>query len=519
MRTTGNSYSEFERFKFAVNKVVESGIDLTTEHHDWAVIGYICASFGESGREPFHKLSSLYPDYSREDSDEKFSYCLKSYNGEVGVGTFYKMCQEHGVDISLPRGPRPKTARQKNQERENKFKLMREHVLSAYSVRFNTWKNRVEIRDGKQDWQPLCERDLNTIYTCLQEAGINARPNEVNAMLGSRDFSDDYDAVCDWLSHLKPYDPDCGTDYIRDFFIGHLEFGDPEHTELYERMLRKWFVGMVALWIGKVDENPLMPVFCGTQHIGKTFFIRHILPPELREYFKEPNPRDPVDKDFMISLSEVVMIFLDEFSISSAMKSDAFKAIITSTQSNLRDAYGHFREVRKRKASLIGATNYQQFIRDVEGIRRYLGIDLVGTVNLFDRPLCYEGAYAQALWLLENGFKPKPTHDESMLLTEHNLSFLEPNDCEEALSVFLRKPGNQYEGEWMSSGEISQELTNRNFRGKGFSNVDIGKSLKRMEFENKIIRGKTRYHVVIADYDRQRRERASLVSNEDELPF
>ena len=59
MRITSNSYSEFERFEFAVNKVVESGIDLTTEQHDWAVIGYICASFGESGRKPFHKLSSV----------------------------------------------------------------------------------------------------------------------------------------------------------------------------------------------------------------------------------------------------------------------------------------------------------------------------------------------------------------------------------------------------------------------------------------------------------------------------
>lgn len=54
---------------------------------------------------------------------------------------------------------------------------------------------------------------------------------------------------------------------------------------------------------------------------------------------------------------------------------------------------------------------------------------------------------------------------------------------------------------------------------KDVSQLTIGKSLKRMEFETKIIHGKTRYHVVIADYDRQRRERESLVSNKDELPF
>ena len=83
MRQTINSATELERFEYAVNKVVENGIDLTTVQHDWAVIGYICASFGEQGRESFHKLSSLYPDYHREEADEKFSYCLQSYNGEV----------------------------------------------------------------------------------------------------------------------------------------------------------------------------------------------------------------------------------------------------------------------------------------------------------------------------------------------------------------------------------------------------------------------------------------------------
>lgn len=515
MRQTINSATELERFEYAVNKVVENGIDLTTAQHDWAVIGYICASFGEQGRESFHKLSSLYPDYHREEADEKFSYCLQSYNGEVKVGTFYKMCQDHGIDISLPRGPKPKSTEQKQKERENRFRLMREQISRRYKVRFNVWKNRVEITEDGSGWKTLDERDLSTIYTRLQDAGLNVKISEVNALLGSRDFSTDYDVVRAYLDALPPYDPASGTDPIRDFFIGHLRFGDPEHTALYERMLRKWFVGMVALWLGQVSENPLMPVFCGTQHIGKTYFIRHILPPQLRDYLKEPNPRDPVDKDFMISLSEVVMIFLDEFSISSNLKSDTYKAIITSTQTNLRDAYGHFREVRKRKASLIGATNYRQFIRDAEGIRRYLGIDLTGTVNLSEHPLDYEGAYAQAIWLLNNGFDPKPDHDESLLLTDHNHSFLEPNDCEEALAVFLRQPQGEADGEWMTSGEIFQEMANRNFRGRGFSTSDIGRAMKRLGFQSKILKGKTRYRLVIADYDRQRRDRADIDSDDD----
>ena len=51
-----------------------------------------------------------------------------------------------------------------------------------------------------------------------------------------------------------------------------------------------------------------------------------------------------------------------------------------------------------------------------------------------------EGAYAQALYLLDHGFQPKPTHDESQLITEHNRRFEEPNDCEEAILTFLKQP-------------------------------------------------------------------------------
>ena len=57
-----------------------------------------------------------------------------------------------------------------------------------------------------------------------------------------------------------------------------------------------------------------------------------------------------------------------------------------------------------------------------------------------DFPLPYEGAYAQALYLLDHGFQPKPTHDESQLITEHNRRFDEPNDCEEAILTFLKQP-------------------------------------------------------------------------------
>lgn len=517
-------YSDLEQLELIARRIAESGVDITREYGDWISVTFACASLGEAAREAYHTICRQYPEYRREDCDEKFDNCLRTGRGDIRLATLVKMAKDAGIDISLPRGPRPKTDVQRKEERENRFKLIRQKIEEQYEVRFNVWKNRVELRelpDG--DWTPITDRDLSTLFTRLQEQGLPVKLNDLKALLESRDFSKDYDAVATWLDSLQEYNPETDPDYLQEFFAGHLQYGDPENGEFYQKMLVKWLVGMVKLWTGRAYENPIMPVLCGSQYIGKTYFIRHLLPPELRQYYKEPNPRDPVDKDFIISLSEVVMIFLDEFSISSDMKSDAYKAIITSVQSNLRDAYAHFREVRPRKASLIGATNQQQFIRDSEGNRRYIGIDLIGTTNLNDYPLPYEGAYAQALWLLNNGFDPKPTQEESVLISEHNRNYMIPNDCEEALKSFVRKPSGDETVEAFSAGELMQELNCRGFRGQAFNANNIGKAMRRMNFDCKKINGNNKYLVVIADNDRQKSERIAAAHSEEdtseEAPF
>ena len=67
--------------------------------------------------------------------------------------------------------------------------------------------------------------------------------------------------LCTWLNGLKPWNPNTDPDYLRDFYIGHLEFNDLESEDFYDLMLKKWHVGMVALMLGRISENPQMPIF------------------------------------------------------------------------------------------------------------------------------------------------------------------------------------------------------------------------------------------------------------------
>ncbi len=507
-----SNFTDLEYLELLARRVAEGGIDMTADYGDWINVVMACASLGEQGREACHTICSQYPRYSREECDEKFNNCLRTGRGDVTLGTLVKMCQDYGIDTQKPRGRRPTSKKEKAEERANRFKVAREKLSSMYELRYNTWTLRVELREPGSEWRNVEDRDIDTIFCQFQNDGLNIRQNEVRALLNSRDFVKDYNVVISYLEGLKPWNPDVDPDYIGDFFCGHLEFNDTENEKFYDTMLRKWFVCMVALWLGKVKENPLMPVFCGSQHIGKTFFIRHILPPELRKYFREPNPREPIGNDYLITLSQMTLIFLDEFSISSALKSDTYKAIITSTQLILRAPYGHYSELRVRKASLIGATNHMQFIRDVEGNRRFVGIDLKGTVDLDAFPLPYEGAYAQALYLLEHGFEPKPSQEESQLISSHNRSYMEPNDCEEALQTVLRKPEGLEASEALTAGDIMRSLYYSGFRGREFSASEIGKTMKRLGFESKLIRGSRKYLVVKIDpqvHDNENKEDAN----------
>ncbi|MBP3756424.1 MAG: PriCT-2 domain-containing protein [Prevotella sp.] len=501
-----NSYSDLEHLELVAQRLAEAGKDITADHGDWIDVTFACASLGEQAREAYHTICSLYPGYKREECDEKFDNCLKTGHGLVTLGTLMKLAQDAGVDITLPRGRRQKSEEQKKAEQVNRIQAMREALLQQAEWRFNTWRQRPEVREKGQSWKPVQDRDLDTYYCRLKEQGLNVKLQDVKSLIFSRDFCQDYDAVSAWLNSLKPWNPETDPDYLKDFYVGHLEFGDPENEPFYDQMLKKWHVALVALMRGRINENPQMPIFKGHQHIGKTFFVRHILPPELSDYRLEVGPSERIDKDFVISLSETPLILFDEISFGSSQKNEAFKYIVTSSKSNVRDAYAHFRESRQRRASLIATTNEDNFIRDSQGNRRYLAIDLKGTVDLDAFPLPYEGAYAQALYLLDHGFDPKPTQEESQLISEHNRSYMESNDCEEALRTILSLPDGQAAEEALSAGDIMRELTLRGFRGRDFTTNSIGKTMKQLGFESKVIRGTRKYLVVRVDYDMHSRE-------------
>ena len=518
MKTIVNSISDQEYFELLCQRISDACVNIAHTYDEYLTLCFICVEFGDVGRKWFHLLSSVDEKYDRSECDRKFDNAVKTTQHKYTIGTLVDIAKKMGVDTTKPRGRHKKTENERQEEQANQMKQIVQKMRDWASWRFNIWLNRPEIQEPGGQWKPICERDLSTFYCRLKEAGLRVKLQDVQAIIFNRDFTSDFDPFQSYLNMLPKW-KDGDPDYIHEFFVDHIIFGDPENTELYDVLFRKFFVGMVALWLGKAMENPLMPVLTGKQHIGKTYLIMNILPPELQSYIHCVNPAARVDKDFELSLSETPLMFLDEFSINSVTRSEAYKYAITSSTSYIRDSYGHFREKRFRKASLIAATNNERFIRDPEGDRRFVAVAVTDTVNLNDNPLPYEGAYAQAVYLLDNGFNPKPTQQESQLISEHNIPFLVPNDVEEALRTFVRIPESRENPEAYSSGDLLKELNLRGFYGRDMKVINVGKAMKSLGFESKKVRGTYKYLVVFADIDRQKRERIEDAMSENEMPF
>lgn len=71
-------------------------IDITGNYNDWFTVGSALSSLGEDGRYWYHVCSSMSPSYSREETDKKFTECLRSIT-KVSIGTFFYLCQQYGI--------------------------------------------------------------------------------------------------------------------------------------------------------------------------------------------------------------------------------------------------------------------------------------------------------------------------------------------------------------------------------------------------------------------------------------
>ena len=126
------------------------------------------------------------------------------------------------------------------------------------------------------------------------------------------------------------------------------------------------------------------------------------------------------------------------------------KAAMTMPSINERAAYERYHECRPHLASFCGTGNNVQFLSDTTGTRRWLPFEVESIDSPLSVPFDYDGIYAQAYALYQQGFRYWFEKPEIERLQRHNQQFETPCLERELIQLYFRKPSEREPGEWIS---------------------------------------------------------------------
>lgn len=240
--------------------------------------------------------------------------------------------------------------------------------------------------------------DLNTNLTLLCDWGIKhgLTRETIPELVDVIARHSAYHPVRDWIKAVK-WD---GMDR-RELFLNTLELANASTKPLAARLLHKWMLqGIGALLEHDGLTASGMMVLAGPQHIGKTWWVRHLVP--LPGAVAEGATVDPSDKD---SLLRVIATFITEVGEmdGTMRKADiaVFKGFVTNKADEVRLPYARRSTIYKRRTILVGTVNGTGFLVDDTGNRRFWVIDVI-RCHVLDAETMRQ-VWAQYLHLYQQG--------------------------------------------------------------------------------------------------------------------
>lgn len=381
-----------------------------------------------------------------------------------------------------------------NDSTENNRITMEGYLKNKYSFRYNIFTNGVEfkLKRGNQ-YREMLDFDLRSI---VRELGANKYRISKSRLedLFKSDFSYVYHPLREYIKLVPKWD--FKADYISEL-ASRVKTDD---DEFFKVAFKRWFVAMIGSGIDDFTFNHTMIIFSGGQGIGKSTFIRNLLPEELRDYLYS-GMIYPNSKDTQIFMSECLIIDLDELSSLTRKQNNDIKELITKSKVKLRRPYGKLNENLARRASFIGSLNEEKFLTDLSGNRRYLSfkvesIDYKSEIN-------YIGVYSQALALYKSGFKYYFDGKEIDEINKRNERFRTISPIEELISNSYMPAQNRSKAElYLGSVELLSKLNqDSNIPVNNTNSIQLGKVLTKLGFEKIKKNGISKYAIDLIKND------------------
>jgi hypothetical protein len=337
-------------------------------------------------------------------------------------------------------------------EKERIARKVQDFFERRYELRFNELKRLEEFRPKGHDywpWQPLTDRDLRRIaHEEMIDAGA-AWSIDIELYVRSS-LVKSYNPVHEFLAGCGKWDK-------KQDYIGKLARRVPNNYGDWEPFFHRWFLAMVAQWLGKSRDfgNSVVPMLIGPQATHKSTFCKLIIPMGLREYYIDDIKMDNAEQVERM-LGRMALVNIDEYNAKTDREQAKIKRILTEKDVQVRRMRSDQYVMTPRMASFIATTNERQPLNDPTGSRRYLCVEVTGMIDT-DTPINYQQLYAQALWELEHKKPYYFNKEEEAAIEAHNRLYQNMSTTEILLATYF-EPAERKKAHFMRATDIQAEL-------------------------------------------------------------
>lgn len=380
------------------------------------------------------------------------------------------------------------------------------YIASNYEFRFNVVTANYEFRKltkgkGRGDWNKYDDRVKNKILIEMFDKDLDISQDKFNIFVESETVSKDYNPFEEYFERLKRWDGK--TDYLQQI----CKTVKTDNAERFHSVMKKFMIGVLDCLLEPDAVNDVCLVFQSGQGLGKTRWMRRLLPKSLAvEYLYEGNVNTQ-SNDHIQYLSQYWFIHLDELEVLKGNEISAIKSYITRQRISTRKAYGRYKSHFVRRASFLGSVNDDKFLTDITGNRRWL-VFTVKDIN-YEHDVDIDGLWSQVYHYWQEGFQHWFDIEEIKAINKINEEFRAMSSEEEQLLQLFTFPDEISKGVWMSSTDVifQLSLTRAMMTTKLMPNK-MGKALARHSRCKKTTNGVQRYLVKFEGEDKNEKDRA-----------
>ena len=350
------------------------------------------------------------------------------------------------------------------------------YLNEHYHFRMNVVTGVLEYsRREDGSFQSITDFVENSILRELKLKGMSISQSNLASLLRS-DFSSLHDPFKRYFESLPAWD---GKDHLAML----MDTVKETNSEYWRWIFPKWISAMVASLLNDKVVNHTVLIIVGGQGIGKTTWIEHLVPPELKGYIYSGTVNTS-NKDTLGNLAECMLINMDELENFNKTEIGELKQLITRSSVRLRKAYGRNNESLVRRASFAGSVNYPNFLNDPTGSRRFL-VCTAGDIDLQAlKRIDTQQVYAQVIALHDEGFQYWFDKDEVKRVTAENKQYDALSMEEELIKLWIEPAREDENVQFLSAGQICEELTKVSlYPLRQNSSVTVGKILRKLGYE------------------------------------